>query len=287
MKRALVSILFLLSGSTVAAFNVGPNKKLKMPSVEATNKNLANVVLAGVISASTIVPLVTAPAPAMALENQVLKAKLETFGKSSYSVFNAITDVSPLADKFIEFVDGKIKAKDSAAVAQTGVDALLAIPDSAIATYRSALKSQVYAGVSPATCVTLDGSGKFFKAFENSAAVKSVSPSKMVALQSKFNPANSAVPKRNGNICLPGSVDASAKLWVAQADLTFSMPAKEGGELVRAIKTAGKQIPRSSIAELVPVAKGVFSKSPEAIRMAAAGYDVEPNVISTVKALTK
>jgi len=285
MKFTLVSILFLLSGSTAAAFNVGPNKKVTMPSVESANKNLANVLLAGVISAATIVPL--APSPAIAADSLVLKAKLETFGRTSYSVFNAISDVSPLADKFVEFVNGKIKPEDSAAVAQTAVDGLLAIPDSSISEYRGVLKQVVYSGVSDKNCVTLAGSGDAFKIFENSAAVQSVDQSKIAALKKKFTPANSAVPMKDGNICLPGSVGASEKLWVAQAELTLSMPPKEAGDLVGAIKKAGKQIPRSSIASLVPVAEDVFSKSPEAVRMAAAGKDVEPSVISTVQAALK
>jgi len=281
MKFTLVSTLLLLSGSTAAAFSVGPNKKVTA-SVESANKNLANVLLAGVISAATIVPL--APSPAMAADSLVLKAKLETFGKTSYSVFNSISDVSPLTSKFIEFVDQKIKPEDSAAVAQKGVDALLAIPDSSIAEYAGALRKNVYAGVSPSSCVTMGGSGTALKSFADSKAVKSVDQSKMLSLQKKFNNPNSAVPKKNGNICLPGSVAASEQLWVAQAELVLNIPKKEASDLVDTIKTAGKQIPRSSIASLVPAAEGVFSKSPEAIRMAAAGRDVEPTIIATVKA---
>ena len=106
-------------------------------------------------------------------------------------------------------------------------------------------------------------------------------------LQKKFKPANSAVPVGKNGICLPGSVEASEKLWVAQAELTFSMPKAEGAALVSAVKTAGAQATRSSIATLVPAAEAVFSKSGEAIKMAAAGKAVEPLVISTANAATK
>merc|ERR1712032_1210991 len=118
-------------------------------------------------------------------------------------------------------------------------------------------------------------------------AVKSVDPSKIEALKKKMQPANSAVPVKGGDICLPGSAAASEKLWVAQAELTLSMPKAEAGALVSSIKKAGSQATRPSLVSLVPAAEGVFSKSPEALKMVAAGKDVEPNVISTVQAALK
>merc|ERR1712106_218029 len=103
----------------------------------------------------------------------------------------------------------------------------------------------------------------------------------------KFQPANSAVPVKGGNICLPGSAAASEKLWVSQAELTLSMPKAEGAALVSSIKKVGLQATRPSLVTLVSAAEGVFSKNPEAIKMVAAGKDVEPNVISTVNAALK
>lgn len=44
------------------------------------------------------------------------QAKLANFGAASYPVFNSITDVSPLADKFGEFVDSKVSPRASAGV---------------------------------------------------------------------------------------------------------------------------------------------------------------------------
>merc|ERR1711957_775402 len=285
--RALASTLLLLSSSAVA-FNVGPSggKKVRMPS--AANKNLANVFAAGVISAATLLPL---PGPAMAADSFVLGTPLEQslskFGAASYPVFNSITDVSPLADKFIEFVDKKVKAPDAAEVAQKAVDGLLAIPDSKISEYSGILKQVVYQGVSKDSCVTLGGSGSAALKLSESAAIKSVDLSKIEALKKKFKPANSAVPVKGGNICLPGSVTASEKLWVAQAELTLSMPPAEASALVSSIKKAGLQASRPSIVSLVPAAVDVFSKSPEAINMVAAGKDVEPTVIATVQAALK
>jgi hypothetical protein len=281
--RALASTLLLLSGS-VAAFNVG--KKERMPT--AANKNLGNAIAVGVISAATLLPLA---GPAVAADSLVigtpLEAKLAKFGAASYPVFNSISDVSPLADKFLDFVEKKIKAPDAADVAQKAVDGLLAIPDSSIAEYKGILKQVVYSGVSKDSCVTLGGSGAAAKKLAGSAAVKSVDQSKIDALKKKFQPANSAVPIKGGNICLPGSTAASEKLWVAQAELTLNMPKAEAGALVSSIKKAGLQATRPSLLSLVPSAEGVFSKSPEAIKMVAAGKDVEPNVIATVQAALK
>merc|ERR1712160_15083 len=113
------------------------------------------------------------------------------------------------------------------------------------------------------SCVTLGGSGSAAKKLSASAAVK------------------------GGNICLPGSATASEKLWVAQAELTLSMPKAEASALVSSIKKAGLQASRPSLLTLVPAAEGVFSKSPEALKMVVAGKDVEPNVISTVQAALK
>merc|ERR1712160_56152 len=113
------------------------------------------------------------------------------------------------------------------------------------------------------SCVTLGGSGSAAKKLSASAAVK------------------------GGNICLPGSATASEKLWVAQAELTLSMPKAEADALVSSIKKVGLQATRPSIVSLVPAAVDVFSKSPEAINMVAAGKDVEPTVIATVQAALK
>merc|ERR1711957_1141501 len=109
---------------------MGGGKKERMLS--AVNKNLSNVLAAGFISAATIMPL---PGIAVAADGLVtgtpLESKLAAFGAASYPVFNSITDVSPLADKFLDLVDKKVKAPDAAELAQKGVDGLLAIPDSA------------------------------------------------------------------------------------------------------------------------------------------------------------
>ena len=149
--------------------------------------------------------------------------------------------------------------------------------------YAGVLKQVVYKGVSPSSCVTLGGSEAFAQKLQNSAAVKSVPSSKIDDLQKKFKPANSAVPVGKNGICLPGSVEASEKLWVAQAELTFSMPKAEGAALVSAVKTAGAQATRSSIATPGPPPV-VFSKSGGAIKMAAAGALLKPLVISTANA---
>jgi len=284
-NRAIVT-LFLLSSA--AAFNVDPSGGKKVRTPPAAAKNIANVIAAGVISAATLLPH---PGPAMAADSLVLGTPLETklanFGAASYPVFNSITDVTPLFDKFVDFVDKKVKAPDAADVAAKAVDGLLAIPDSEINEYRGVLKQVVYSGVTKDNCVTLGGSGTGLKKLQESTAVKSVDAGKMAALQKKFTPANSAVPMKDGNICLPGSAAASEKLWVAQAELTLSMPKSEAQALVASIKKAGSQATRPSIAALVPGAEGVFSKNVEALKMVAAGKDVEPNVISTVNAALK
>jgi len=287
-QYALTSTLLLLSPA--AAFNVAPSGGKKGRVQSAANKNLANVFAAGIIiSTATLLPL---PGPAFAADSLVIGTPLETaltkFGAASYPVFNSITDVSPLADKFVEFIDKKVKAPDVAAVAQTTVDGLLAIPDSSINEYQGILKQVVYSGVSKNTCVTLGGSGSAAQKLAQSAAVKSVDQSKIDALRKKFAPANSAVPvNKDGNICLPGSVGASEKLWVAQAELTLSMPKAEASALVSSIKKAGLQADRKSLLGLVPAAEGVFSKNSDALTMVLAGKEVEPNVISTVKAALK
>jgi len=286
-RHALVSSILLFSGSA-AAFNVAPSGWGKEQMLSAANKNLAKVLAVGAISAATILPLA---GPAVAADSLVLgtplEAKLANFGAASYPVFNSISDVSPLADKFIEFVEKKVKAPDAAELAQKAVDGLLAIPDTKVSEYSGILKQVVYVGVSKDSCVTLAGSGSAAKKFSESAAIKSVDSSKIAALKKKFSPANSAVPVKGGNICLPGSVTASEKLWVAQAELTLSMPAAEAGPLVSSIKKVGLQASRPAIALLVPAAADVFSKSPEAIKMVAAGKDVEPNVIATIQAALK
>jgi len=286
-RHALVSS-FLLFSDSAAAFNVAPSGWGKEQMLSAANKNLAKVLAVGAISAATILPIA---GPAVAADSLVLgtplEAKLANFGAASYPVFNSISDVSPLADKFIEFVEKKVKAPDAAELAQKAVDGLLAIPDTKVSEYSGILKQVVYVGVSKDSCVTLAGSGSAAKKFSESAAIKSVDSSKITALKKKFSPANSAVPVKGGNICLPGSVTASEKLWVAQAELTLSMPAAEAGPLVSSIKKVGLQASRPAIALLVPAAADVFSKSPEAIKMVAAGKDVEPNVIATIQAALK
>jgi len=286
-RHALVSSFLLFSGSA-AAFNVAPSGWGKEQMLSAANKNLAKVLAVGAISAATILPIA---GPAVAADSLVLgtplEAKLANFGAASYPVFNSISDVSPLADKFIEFVEKKVKAPDAAELAQKAVDGLLAIPDTKVSEYSGILKQVVYVGVSKDSCVTLAGSGSAAKKFSESAAIKSVDSSKITALKKKFSPANSAVPVKGGNICLPGSVTASEKLWVAQAELTLSMPAAEAGPLVSSIKKVGLQASRPAIALLVPAAADVFSKSPEAIKMVAAGKDVKPNVIATIQAALK
>merc|ERR1719364_635488 len=55
--------------------------------------------------------------------------KLAAFGAASYPVVNSITDAGALADKFIEFIDAKVKPADASAVVNKAVDGLLAIPD--------------------------------------------------------------------------------------------------------------------------------------------------------------
>lgn len=286
--HALTSTLLLLSPA--AAFNVAPPGGKKGRVQPAANKNLANVFAAGIIiSTATLLPL---PGPAFAADSLVIGTPLETalakFGAASYPVFNSITDVSPLADKFVEFIDKKVKAPDVAAVAQTTLDGLLAIPDSSVTEYGGILRQVVYSGVSKNNCVTLGGSGAAAQKLAESAAVKSVDQSKIDALKKKFTPANSAVPVgKDGNICLPGSAAASEKLWVAQAELTLSMPKAEGSALVASIKKAGAQADRKSLLSLVPSAESVFSKNSDAMTMVLAGKEVEPTVISTVKAAIK
>jgi len=277
--------LTLLLSDSAAAFKVEPSGGKKERMLSAVNKNLSNVLAAGFISAATIMPL---PGIAVAADGLVtgtpLESKLAAFGAASYPVFNSITDVSPLADKFLDLVDKKVKAPDAAELAQKAVDGLLAIPDSAITEYRGVLKQAVFAGVSSTNCVTLGGSGAAAKKLAASPAIKSVDSAKIDALKKKFTPANSAVPIKDGNICLPGSAAASEKLWVAQAELTLSMPKAEGAALVASIKKAGLQATRPALISVVPAAESVFSKNAEALKMVAAGKDVEPSVIATVKA---
>jgi len=283
---ALASTVVLLSGSA-GAFNVAPSGVKKGRVQSAAHKNLANVLAAGVISAAILLPL---PGPAVAgslVLGTPLETKLASFGAASYPVFNSITDISPLADKFLYLVDNKVKAADVTEVATKAIDGLLAIPDSAITEYRGVLKQVVYSGVAKESCVALGGSGSAAQKFASSAAVKSLDPSKIEAIKRKFGPANSAVPTKGGDICLPGSIGASEKLWVAQAELTFSMPKAEAGALVSSLKKAGIQANRPSLGSLIPAAEGVFSKSPEALKMVAAGKDVEPSVISTVQGALK
>jgi len=285
MFHRTLKLAVLILGGSVAAFNLTPWRGGEAKIITETKKNFANVFAAGVISAATLLPL---PGPAVAVDSLVLgtplEIKLANFGRASYPVFNSITDVSPLADKFVDFVDKKVKAPDAAELAQRAVDGLLAIPDSAVNQYKGSLKKDVYAGVSKDTCVTLGGSGTAAKRLADAASIKSVDPAKIAALRKKFQPANSAVPVKDGNICLPASVFASEKLWVSQAELTFSMPKTEAIALVSSIKKVGFQATRPSLATLVTTAERVFSQSPEALKMVAASEEVEPSVISVVQA---
>jgi len=73
----------------------------------------------------------------------------------SYSVSNSITDVAPLADKFVEFVDAKVPDK-GADVVQKAVDGILAIPDGKVSEYAGVLKQVVYKGAAPRGASGLD-----------------------------------------------------------------------------------------------------------------------------------
>lgn len=279
MHRALIALVLFSSSAT--AFK--PQQFLKPVSLKPASNKLASALAAGVISVATLLPGAAVAGDSLVL-NTPLEGKLSNFGAASYPVFNSITDVSTLADKFIIFIDNKVKPADSADVVNKAVDGLLAIPDGKVNEYAGVLKQVVYKGVSKDTCVTLSGTDGFRARLMSSSAVQSVPGAKMDALAKKFKPANSAVPVNKNGICLPGSVEASEKLWVAQAELTFSMPKSEAAALVGAIKKAGSQAPRGAIANLVPDAEAVFSKSGEAMKMVAAGKDVEPTVIATVQA---
>jgi len=277
-----LALTLLLSGS--AAFNVAPKNN---PILSDVNKNIAGVVAAGVISAAALLPGAAMAADSLVLGTP-LEAKLAAFGEASYPVFNSVKDISPLTDKFLELVNTKVKAPDATEVAKTAIDGLLAIPDSSINEYKGVLRQGVYSGFKQESCVTLGGSGAALQKFANSDAVKSVDSSKYEALKKKFAPANSVVPTgSNGDICLPPSAAASSKLWVAQAELTFSMPKYEANALITSIAKAGKQATRPSLAKLVPAAKAAFSENAEAVKMVAAGKDVEPSVIATAKAALK
>ena len=97
-------------------------------------------------------------APALAADSLVLgtplEEKLAAFGAASYPVVNSITDAGALADKFIEFIDAKVKPADASAVVNKAVDGLLAIPDGKVSEYAGVLKQVVYKGVSPSSCVS-------------------------------------------------------------------------------------------------------------------------------------
>jgi len=286
MFNKSIALTLLLSTSTTA-FNVGPSKKVtRTPS--ALEKNVAKVLTAGVISAATLLPIL--PSPAVAASNVIIGTPLETklanFGAASYPVFNSISDVSPLADKFLELVDKKVKPDDAANVAVKAVDGLLAIPDSSVLEYSGVLKQAVFSGVKPASCVTLGGSGKALETL-GGAATKAVGADKYAALEKKFKPANSVVPMSGADICLPGSAAASEKLWVAQAELTSSMPNAEASALASSIRKAGLQANRPALATIVANAETTFSKSPEALNMVKAGKDVEPSIIATAAAALK
>lgn len=279
MQRALTALVLL--GASASAFK----PQAKQVTLQQAGKKLAGNVGAAFLAASTLVPAAFA-GDSLVLDTP-LEDKLENFGRASYSVFNSITDVAPLGDKLIEFVDAKVKKEDSAEVVARAVDGLLAIPDVKVAEYAGILKQVVYKGVNKDTCVTLGGSEAFRAALQNSAAVKAVDAGKMSQLATKFAPANRNVPVGKTGICLPASAEASEKLWVAQAELTFSMPKAEAQALDAAVKKAGRQATRSVIGTLIPAAEGVFSSSAEAKAMVKAGKDVEPTVIATVQAALK
>ena len=279
MQRALTALVLL--GASASAFK----PQAKQVTLQQAGKKLAGNVGAAFLAASTLVPAAFA-GDSLVLDTP-LEDKLENFGRASYSVFNSITDVAPLGDKLIEFIDAKVKKEDSAEVVAKAVDGLLAIPDVKVAEYAGILKQVVYKGVNKDTCVTLGGSEAFRSSLQNSAAVKAVDAGKMDQLAKKFAPANRNVPVGKTGICLPASAEASEKLWVAQAELTFSMPKAEAQALDAAVKKAGRQATRSVIGTLIPAAEGVFSSSAEAKAMVKAGKDVEPTVIATVQAALK
>ena len=279
MQRALTALVLL--GASVSGFK----PQAKQVTLQQAGKKLAGNVGAAFLAASTLVPAAFA-GDSLVLDTP-LEDKLENFGRASYSVFNSITDVAPLGDKLIEFVDAKVKKEDSAEVVARAVDGLLAIPDVKVAEYAGILKQVVYKGVNKDNCVTLGGSEAFRASLQNSAAVKAVDAGKMSQLATKFAPANRNVPVGKTGICLPASAEASEKLWVAQAELTFSMPKAEAQALDAAVKKAGRQATRSVIGTLIPAAEGVFSSSAEAKAMVKAGKDVEPTVIATVQAALK
>ena len=170
LKKALVALCL----GSAAAFN---------PRAKATAKAVTKQVAAGVLAAAAALPV----APALAADSLVLgtplEEKLAAFGAASYPVVNSITDAGALADKFIEFIDAKVKPADASAVVNKAVDGLLAIPDGKVSEYAGVLKQVVYKGVSPSSCVTLGGSEAFAQKLQNSAAVKSVPSNKIDDLQ--------------------------------------------------------------------------------------------------------
>ena len=203
MHRALTALLLL---APATAFK--PQHQAKQVPAFKPPAKLASALAAGVISVATLNPFAAAAADSLVL-NTPLEGKLSNFGAASYPVFNSITDASTLADRFVDFIDNKVKPADSADVVQKAVDGLLAIPDAKVNEYAGVLKQVVYRGVTKDTCVTLGGSEGFRAKLMSSSAVKSVPGAKMDALAKKFKPANSAVPVNKNGICLPGSVEAS------------------------------------------------------------------------------
>ena len=278
MHRALLALVLLAGPAT--AFKPQAKQAPPLPL-----KKLASNLAAGVLGISTLVPAAFA-GDSLVIDTP-LEDRLQEFGAASYSVFNAISDVSPLADSIVSFVDAKVKGPDAADVVDKAVDGLLAIPDAKVSEYAGILKQVVYKGVDKDSCVTLAGSDAFRDKLLGSAAVKSLDKGKYDKLEAKFKPANSNVPKGKNGICLPGSAEASEKLWVAQAELTFSMPKTEASALVAAVKKAGASANRPNIATLVPGAENVFSKSKEALAMVQAGKNAEKQVISTYNAALK
>jgi len=282
LRSTLVSVL-LLSG-TAAAFNVSPGNA-KRVARKADVPDPVRWLAAGAVAAAIV--LQPAPAEAASLvKGTPLEGVLSDFGAASYPVFNSIQNVSPLADKFLDILD-RLKTSEAADAVDRGVDAVLSIPDIKVEKYSYALKA-VYQGVGDANCVELGGSGRAANALANSPYLRLVPDAKVKAIQRKFKPANSSVPKKNGNICLPPSAAASSRLWVAQGELTFDNIGKaEAANLVKSLDQSAVAITRSVLTQGVSTAKEVFGENPESKAMEAAGKAAESEIISSVRAVLK
>jgi len=282
LRSTLVSVL-LLSG-TAAAFNVSPGNAKRMAK-KADMPDLVRWLAAGAAAAAIV--LQPAPAEAASLVKGLpLEGVLSDFGAASYPVFNSIQNVSPLADKFLDILD-RLKTSEAADAVDRGVDVVLSIPDIKVEKYSLSLKA-VYNGVNDANCVELEGSGKAANTLANSPYLRIVSDAKVKAIQRKFKPANSSVPKKNGDICLPPSAVASSRLWVAQGELTFDNIGKvEAANLVKSLDQSAVAITRSVLTQGVPAAKEVFGENAVSKEMEAAGKAAESEIISTVRAVLK